>query len=101
MKSPASMRASNARWRSSSSAERTAFGASSRSLPMVSIACVYIALLRFDSLQVPGEELLDAGPEVDAVLDLEPAVALARVHDVLGVVARGAHRGADAVAVVD
>src|SRR5664279_1968901 len=56
MKSPASIRASNAAWRATSSAERTAFGTSSRSLPIVSIACVYMAFLLFRTLvdDAPG-----------------------------------------------
>src|SRR4051812_16353786 len=43
MNSPASMRSSKRACSAASSAERTGRGASSRSLPIVSIACVYMA----------------------------------------------------------
>src|SRR6478735_6573367 len=100
MKSPASMRASKRCCCAISSAERTAFGAPS-SLPIVSIACVYMACLSKKSVQVLGQELLDPLPEVDPVLDLEPAVALAVVDDVFGLLPRGLHRGSHARAVID
>src|ERR1035441_4954946 len=63
MNSPASMRASNASWRAASSAERTGLGVSSRSLPMVSIACVYMTcpLLLFPALVDDAPRLADQG----------------------------------------
>ena len=51
--------------------------------------------------RILGEEFLDTLPEVDAVLGLQPAVALAVVNDILRLAAAGAHGGAHARAVLD
>src|SRR5450755_2592435 len=88
MNSPASMRTSNASWRAASSAERTGLGASSRSFPIVSIACVYM----------PGAFRCLFPALVDDAPCLADEGALERVGQADADRRRDAHHGLDAMA---